>query len=349
VTDHPDRISNKRIVVIGASAGGIETLRQLVSGLPADFPCPIAVVVHTSPQSPGVLDEILSRSGPLTAINARNGSRLRPGRIYVAPPDHHLVIEPGHVRITKGPRENRFRPAIDPLFRSAAQVYGPAAIGVVLTGHLDDGTAGLWAIKQLGGVTIVQDPEDALFPSMPENAIRHVKVDYVVPIADVPALLVRLARTPAPEPVTAPPETLDIEVRIAREEDPIKAGVEQMGVPSKIACPECHGVLLEMKEGGRIRFRCHTGHAFSPESLLAQIGEGIEGALWNAIRSLQEGALLLKQLGRHVDERHFGGDGTEFTKRGDEMLRQADTLREMVTASLEPDESHTESSPAEKP
>jgi two-component system chemotaxis response regulator CheB len=182
----------KRLVVIGTSAGGIEALRAVADGLPDDFPAAIAVVVHTAPESPGVLHEILDRSGPLTAVNPRNLERLRPGQIYVAPPDHHLTIEPGRVRVTKGPKENGFRPAIDPLFRSAAQVYGPAAIGVILTGSLDDGTAGLWAIKQLGGIAIVQDPSDALFPSMPQSALHHVKADYIVPLKELAPLLVRL-------------------------------------------------------------------------------------------------------------------------------------------------------------
>src|SRR5688572_16555907 len=172
----------KHLVVVGASSGGIEALRELVSKLPEEFPAPLCIVLHTSPRGPGVLDGILNRSGPLPATNARDLERLQPGRIYVAPPDCHLLIEPGRVRVTKGPRENRFRPAIDPLFRSAAQVYGPAAIGVILTGNLGDGTAGLWAIKQLGGTTVVQDPADALFPSMPQNALNHVRVDHVVPL-----------------------------------------------------------------------------------------------------------------------------------------------------------------------
>ena len=334
-------MSSKHIVVIGASAGGIETLRALVAGLPADFSAPIAIVVHTSPQSPGILHEILSRSGPLTAVNPRNQDRLDPGRIYVAPPDSHLLIEPAHVRLSKGPRENRFRPAIDPLFRSAAQVYGPGAIAVVLTGNLDDGTAGLWAVKQLGGVTIVQDPVDALFPSMPESALRHVDVDHVVRIAELPALLDRLTRVSPAAAATVPSDTLGIEVRIAAEEDPIKAGVQDMGEPSPIACPECHGVLLQMTEGGRIRFRCHTGHAFSAESLLAEITEGIESALWNAIRAMQEGAILLKQIATHVDQRHFAGGGAPMRDRREELLRQADTLREMVTSSLESEDATT--------
>jgi two-component system, chemotaxis family, protein-glutamate methylesterase/glutaminase len=326
-------MSSRHLVVIGASAGGIEALRELVSKLPADFPAPVAVVLHTSPHSPGVLHEILARAGPLAGISPRTGERLEPGRIYVAPPDHHLLVEPGRLRLTKGPRENRFRPAIDPLFRSAAQVYGPRAIGVVLTGNLDDGTAGLWAIKQLGGIAIAQDPADAMFPAMPHNAIRHVRVDHVVPLHELPRLLVELTAAPPPDAAPGPPPShLDVEVRIAAEDDPIQAGVEKMGHPSTFTCPECHGVLLELKEAGRIRFRCHTGHAYSAESLLADVSDGIERALWNTIRSMQEAALLLRQLGEHANSQHAPGSGQALLDRGAELLRQADALREMAAS-----------------
>jgi two-component system chemotaxis response regulator CheB len=181
------------IVVVGASAGGVEALRRLVAGLSPEFPLPICVVLHVSPRSPGLLDEILDRAGPLRAKNACAFERLRPGRIYVAPPDRHLIVEPGVVRLTRGPRENWFRPAINPLFHSAARVYGPAAIGVVLSGNLHDGTAGLGAIKELGGIAIIQDPADALFPSMPRNALESVNVDYCVRRSDMASLLSRLA------------------------------------------------------------------------------------------------------------------------------------------------------------
>src|SRR5687768_905155 len=174
-------MQTKRVVVIGTSSGGIEALRTIIGALPRDFDAAIAIVMHTAPQSPGVLPDIIRRAGPLDAPAVRSGESLRRGAIYVAPPDHHLLIEPGRIRLTRGPRENRFRPAIDPLFRSAAQVYGPAAIGVILTGSLDDGAAGLWAIKQLGGTAIVQDPEEALYPDMPRAAIQATNVDYCVP------------------------------------------------------------------------------------------------------------------------------------------------------------------------
>jgi two-component system chemotaxis response regulator CheB len=214
-----ERQQVKHVVAIGASAGGLDALRHLVRLLPADFPAPILVVVHTAPQSPGVLDAGLSRWGPLPAVRPRDGARLEPRRIYVAPPDFHLLVEPGRVRVTRGPRENRFRPAIDPLFRSAAQVFGPAAIGVVLSGNLDDGAAGLRAIKQLGGVAIVQDPDEAMFPSMPLSALASADVDHVLPAAAIPPLLARLtSRVEVAEDRSAP-EALDVEVRIAKEED----------------------------------------------------------------------------------------------------------------------------------
>ena len=193
----------KQIVVVGASAGGIEALRTIVAALPVDFPVPICVVVHSAPHSPGVLDEILSRAGALEATNATSGERLTPGHIFIAPPDFHLVVEPGRLCVTKGPKENRFRPAIDPLFRSAAQVFGPGAIGVILTGSLGDGTAGLWTIKRLGGTAIVQDPDEALFPEMVESAIAQVTIDHVVRLAELPQLLVELVQAPATRPWAA--------------------------------------------------------------------------------------------------------------------------------------------------
>ena len=325
-------MQTKQIVLVGASGGGIEALKTLVAALPADFPAPLCVVLHIAPQSPGLLDEILTRSGPLPASNAISGEWLRSGHIYVAPPDFHLVVEPGRLRVTKGPRENRFRPAIDPLFRSAAQVYGPGAIGVILTGSLDDGAAGLWAVKQLGGVAIVQDPDDALFPGMPQHALDHVKVDHVAPLDAIAPLLVELTTVTKEVPAEFPvPEQLKVEVKIAMEQNPIDAGLEGIGVPSSFACPECHGVLLQLKEGNRTRFRCHTGHAFSVASLLAAVSEGIEDSLWNAIRALEEGQLLMTRMAEHLASAHNGAEAAQFAERAKEAKRQSDAIRKLVT------------------
>ena len=323
----------KQIVVIGASAGGIDALRVIAAGLPADFPAPICVVLHTAPQSPGVLHEILSRAGPLPATNPADGERIAPRHIYVAPPDHHLLVEPGKVRVTKGPKENRFRPAIDPLFRSAAQVFGPGAIGVVLTGSLDDGSAGLWTLKQLGGVAVVQDPLDALYPAMPQNAIEHVKVDHIVPIANMAALLVELTKAPVYAGAAAPASELTaVEVKIAMEENPIDAGLERVGEPSPFACPECHGVLLQLKEGPHARFRCHTGHAYSSASLLAAVNEQIEATMWSSVRALEEGQLLLCRMADHFKAAHKASDAIELIARADEVKRQSDIIRNLVTS-----------------
>src|SRR5688572_3763789 len=318
-----------KLVVIGTSAGGVDVLRQIVRDLPADFPAPICVVMHIAPESPSILHEILSRAGALPAIHPMDQERLHAGRVYVAPPDRHLVTEPGRIRVTRGPKENRFRPAIDPLFRSAAQVYGPGAIGVILTGNLDDGTAGLWTIKQLGGTAIVQDPAQAEFPSMPDSALRHVAVDHVVRLADIPQLLVSLTEVPTPPADHRVPSQVEVEVRIAKEENALDAGIGDIARPSIFACPECHGVLLQLEEGGRLRFRCHTGHAYSAESLRTAIDGAIEESLWNAFRAIEEGMLLMRRLSTHVST-HDAELGGQFSERAEALRRQSHDLRELI-------------------
>jgi two-component system chemotaxis response regulator CheB len=319
------------LVVIGASSGGIEAMRQIVAELPKDFPAAIAVVQHISPYSPSIIHKILEHAGRLPAVNPSRQEYLYPGTIYVAPPDFHLLIaEKGRIVLGKGPKENRFRPAIDPLFRSAAQVYGPNAIGVVLTGNLDDGSAGLWAIKQLGGVAIVQDPEDAMYPSMPLSAISTVNVDHVVPVSRIARLLIEVTAGPAREFVAEVSENMATEVKIAQRENPMAAGVGRLGEPSVFACPECHGVLLQLKEGGHIRFRCHTGHAYSAQSLLGQIQEQVETHLWNTIRAMQEADVLMRAMAQHVQVKHPSADASALAERAEEMHRRADTLRKMV-------------------
>jgi two-component system chemotaxis response regulator CheB len=321
----------KDIIVVGASVGGIEALRTIAGGLPQDFPASVFVVVHTAPEAPGVLADILDRAGSLPAAFATDGERLQPGRIYVAPPDRHLIIEPNRIRLTRGPKENRFRPAVDPLFRSAAQVYGPRVIGVILTGYLDDGTAGLWAVKQLGGTAIVQDPHEALAPSMPASAMRQVRVDHCLPIGEIAPLLVRLTSAPLDEEgAYEVPDEMDIEVKIAKEHTALDVGVLKLGEPSNYACPECHGVLLQLKEEKRVRFRCHTGHAYSVDSLLAEISEGVEDSLWNAIRSIEESVLLLRHMAEHLDESENGHTSEKFLARAKEAERRADVVRQAV-------------------
>jgi two-component system chemotaxis response regulator CheB len=291
------------IIAVGASAGAFDVLRELVAGLPANFAASVLIVRHLPAEGPGLLPEILSASGPLPAIHPADGEALRPGRIYVAPPDHHLLVERERVRLTRGPKENRFRPAVDALFRSAAYAFGPRVIGVVLSGYLDDGTAGLWAIKDCGGIAIVQDPAEALYPSMPNNALRHVAVDYVVGTRALIDLLIALVREPTMEEgVTPMAKSIEIENRIALEDNALEAGVMTLGSISPYTCPECHGTLVQLRESVPTRFRCHTGHAYTISGLLAAIGESIDSTLWDAVRVLEERLLLLQQLAEHAGD-----------------------------------------------
>ncbi len=318
-----------RIVAVGTSSGGLEALRALLGALPVDFPAPLCVVMHAGAESPGFLPELLNRVTALEVRCAADGDLLRAGHVYVAPPDRHLLVEPGRLCVTAGPRENRFRPAIDPLFRSVAQVFGPGAVGALLTGSLDDGTSGLDVIKRLGGIAVVQDPADALFPEMPQSAIDHVAVDHVVPLAQMGPLLIELMRAPAEaQAVGTVPEHVEVEVKIAKADNPIEAGLERIGEPSRFACPECHGVLLQVQDGRRVRFRCHTGHAYSVDSLVAAISEGIDESLWNAMRSLEEAGLLLQAIAQLQSE--HGVDARQMAAQSEEAQLHADEIRALV-------------------
>lgn len=325
-------MANKDIVVIGASTGGIEALKAIARDLPADLPAALFVVIHTGHASPDILHHIFDRAGPLPAVLATDGEPIRTGRIYVAPSDHHLILEQsGRMRISRGPKENRFRPAIDPLFRSAAHAFGSRVVGVVLTGFLDDGTAGSWAVKERGGTSIVQHPEEAVAPDMPLNALKNVEVDHCVPLAKIPPLITRLAGTPAePRGARPMPKEMETEVKIACEENALEAGIETWGDPSLYACPECHGVLLELTEGKNIRFRCHTGHAYSIESLLRDYSERTEEALWNAIRSIEESALLLKRAANQLSQHSNDEAAAAMRAKAGEAMERVNLVRQIV-------------------
>src|SRR5256714_8926179 len=275
---------SQRSIVIGASAGGVEALQDVVARLPADLPAPACVVLHVAPYVASFLPAILSRAGSLPAVHPPNGTPLEPGVIYVAPPDHHLLIEDGALAVTKGPKENRFRPSIDALFRSAAYVYGPRAIGVILSGALDDGTSGLWSIKHRGGIAIVQEPNQARFETMPRTALAYVAVDYHLPATEIGALLGRLVQEPLAPGGAMDAETerrMAIEVEIATENDSFHKGIMKLGTLTPFTCPECHGVLVQIAEGEMSRFRCHTGHAYTDSALLESVMEKAGGELWH--------------------------------------------------------------------
>jgi two-component system chemotaxis response regulator CheB len=317
------------MVAIGASAGGVDALKQLVAALPADYRGALFVVLHISPESRSVLPAILSRAGPLPAVTASDEMPIQHGRIHVAPPDHHLLVERGLLRVVRGPRENRHRPAIDPLFRSLAWAYGPRAVGVVLTGHLDDGTAGLWAIKSCGGTTVVQEPNEADHPEMPMNALMHNRVDHRLSLADIAALLTRLAREgAAPMRGHDPPASLQDELRSAslshRERE-----LGELGRLSPFTCPSCRGALWELQEGEHLRYRCHTGHGFSQASLLADQSVAVEESIYTALRAIQEKVTALRRLAERWPER-IAGLKQDYEQRAAELERSADVLREML-------------------
>lgn len=326
-------MEKRNIVVIGASTGGFEALKQLVAALPADLDAAIFVVWHMSPDVAGILPQVLNRQKTLLATNAVDNELISTNRIYVAPPDKHLVLEKGYLRVTRGPKENRFRPAVDPLFRSAAASYGARVIGIVLSGALDDGTAGLWTIKSRGGVAIVQDPAEAEAPSMPESALAAVHVDYRVAIADMAPLLVRLTAetvTETSEVAMEEQQKTAIEVRYAAQERALAPGVLSFGRLTPYACPDCHGVLSAILDGDIIRYRCHTGHAYSVDSLLTSITEKIEDTLWSAIRGVEESIHLLNNLGDHYAERNQPQLAATYFKKAQEAATQAETMRQLV-------------------
>ena len=288
-----------RIFVIGASLSGIDALCRLIGELPAGFPAPIFITQHVASHSPGLLPHILTQAGRLPAVHPKSADLIQAGRIYVAPPDRHMLIEKGYVKLSHGPHENLARPAIDPLFRSAAMAFGPAAVGVVLTGQLDDGTAGLLAIKDRGGLTIVQDPSEATAPSMPQSALRHVAVDHCLKLKDIAALLVRLADDDPPEdPQEDLEDLLTIENRIAEGIFSVEDwwGLEQMSAPSGLNCPTCRSALYELKDKRILRFRCRSGHAFSVQCLLSGQSEAREMLLSSLFGAAIEEATLAKRM-----------------------------------------------------
>lgn len=319
------------IVVIGTSRGGLEALRQLAPRLPADLPAAVLIVMHLSPDSPGYLAEMLDRTGTLPAADARDGEQLQPGRIYVAVPGRHLMVEDDRIRLSSGPRESHARPSVDVLFRSAAFSYGQRVIGIVLTGLLDDGTAGLWAIKDRGGVAIVQSPREAEYPSMPESAKRHVKVDYVLTLAEIPEVLRKLTtEVEFQRKANMPGDKLEIENRIALAGDALSTGVRSLGQPSFYTCPECHGSMVAIQEGSIRRFRCHTGHGFTAESLLEEALPRIENSLWGALAQLEEREVLLLELEQSTQmaDRELAA---RYAAEAQQMRRLARALRELAS------------------
>jgi two-component system, chemotaxis family, protein-glutamate methylesterase/glutaminase len=324
----------ERLVVIGASAGGVEALMKVAGALPRDFAAPVVIVLHIGAEGPSVLPQILARSGPLPVQEACDGELLQPGTIYTAIPDHHVLVdEDKTLRLVKGPRENRHRPAIDPLFRSAALAFRSRCIGVILTGTLDDGTAGMLAVKKGGGVAIVQDPADATYPSMPQSVLDFVKVDYVLPLAGIAAKLVECVQTPcATTERTANLEMLKMEKKIVALDPKTLQVDDRPGTPSAYSCPDCGGVLWEIEDGDDyVRYRCRVGHAFSPETMLDAQSNVLEEALWTAMKTLEESARLSARLAENERKRGHEWLVKRFETRERDARQRAELIRRFLT------------------
>lgn len=322
-------MASERIVVIGASAGGVRALQKLTSGLAADFPAPILVVQHIG-SHPSMLPQLLMRSGPLPAAHARDGERIAAGRIHIAPPDYHMLVEDDFIRLSHGPKEQYTRPAIDPLFRSTAVSWAERTVGVLLTGLLDDGTEGLQDIKRSGGVAVVQDPQDAEVPSMPMSALRYVEVDYRAPVASIGALLTALVAQPAPVASAAPIRDIVVENDMLLGKGDFMQNLRSIAAPSTFVCPECHGALWEVKDANPRRFRCHTGHGFTLRTLQHAQATATDEALWSSFRALQEKQLLLESL---AESHASAGDAEEAERLGEQAARTAshgETLRRLI-------------------
>ncbi len=337
------------VVVVGASAGGVECLRELVAGLDPDLPAAVLIVVHFPATSPSMLPTILNRAGTLPAVAASEQDRLTRGRIVVARPDYHLIVIDEHTTLSRGPRENGSRPAIDVLFRSAARACGPRVIGVILSGALDDGTAGMLSIRQCGGLVLAQSPEEATYSSMPASVIQQVGADRVGTVAELAAAINELTRST--EVHRVPPEPSGIltsEVEMADMNPSAFGGRDRPGRPSGYSCPDCNGTLFEIDEADFLRFRCRVGHAWSSRALLAAQSHALEGALWMAFRSLEEKAALSRQLADRAGERGNTLSQHRYLEKAEEASRSATLLQQLLEQPLsalpveDPTEHHTE-------
>jgi len=318
--------SFSKIVVIGTSMGGVEALRQLAFQLPPSLNAPILVVQHTSPAGPSRLPFLLTNAGQIPAEHARDKARIEPGRIYVAPPDHHLETSDGKVRIHRGPKVNMTRPAIDNLFRSAARDYGENVIGVLLTGSLSDGVVGMSDIKQRGGITIVQDPRDALCPDLPLNALRSLKVDHTAPLKHIPQLLEQLVNGHEKKQKSRARQVAEVPMNHNKKGE----------LDFDWICPECHGPLKELRDGEIASFRCRVGHEYSTENLFQAHSENMERALWAATQILEERAQLLRGLGSRLQggksKQNFEAKALKAEQHARELRRTIEKLDQLEAA-----------------
>jgi two-component system, chemotaxis family, protein-glutamate methylesterase/glutaminase len=329
-------MTKRDIVVVGTSAGGIEALTRLAGQLPADFPAAVLAVVHIAPGGPSCIAEVIGRATALRARLGKQGQTIAPGHIYFAPPDRHMTVGDGHIRLDRGRHENRARPAIDPLFRSAAVTFGPRAIGIILSGCLDDGTAGLSAIKRCGGVAMVQDPEDAAYPDMPRKAMQTVDVTYALSVARMGSVLIQLTGEQVSEKFTVPPDLASEVAMYNGNSSDAATETERLdgwGRLVALGCPECGGPIWERRQEEPRRYRCRIGHAFTANALIAEQREKSERGLWEAVRVLEEEARMLATLAE--DEQQSGKHWMLFAERSAETREKIQVLRSLLENSPE--------------
>jgi len=319
-------MANRDILAIGTSAGGVDALLRLARELPADLPAAVLITIHLSRQHSSALDRLLTASGPLPARFAADGDRLQPGHIFIAPPDRHLLVDDGTVRLGAGPRENNARPSIDAMLRSIAVCCAGRAVGAVLTGTLGDGASGLWAMHHCGGLTVVQDPRDAAFSEMPQAALDKVHPDHVISLQLLPRLLDRLVRRPAGETLAAP-ESVRQETAIATGGEFTMDDMDRIARRSVLACPDCHGVMWEIEEGDLVRYRCHVGHTYTAELMSLALDENLRRALGSAQRALEERVALARKLHRNAVERGYRLMAEDWAAKIDEYQGEMDVVR----------------------
>lgn len=323
-------MNGRDLIVMGTSAGGVDALGTIVSELPGDLPAAVLIVMHTSPQGPYLLPEILRRSGPLEVASTVDGALIERAKIYVAVPDHHLLVEGDRIRVVRGPKENRSRPAVDPLFRTAAAAYGSRVVGVILTGMLDDGTAGLSAVRQRGGVAVVQDPADALYSSMPESALRYVGSDFTVPLLGIAPLLVRLASEPVEIKEQPVSRLIEIESNFDRMEVMNVGDMDTIGSHAGVSCPECHGPIWKIKDGAIHRYRCHVGHAYSAQAMVEGQVEAEEVHLWQALRLMKERVSLIWEMRAYAQNDHRDAEVASYELTVRKLQLNIARIQEMI-------------------
>jgi two-component system, chemotaxis family, protein-glutamate methylesterase/glutaminase len=305
------------IIVIGASAGGVEALKILVAGLPKDLQAAIFIAMHLQASRETLLPKILNSHGPLPVHLPRDQEPIQPGHIYVAPPGYHMLIRKGSIELSSGPKENNQRPAVDSMFRSAASAYGTHVIGVILTGALDDGTVGLGMVKKRGGTTVIQDPGDALYPDMPESARRHVKIDHSLPLDEMATQLVKLVKK-------------NLANRNGHKKSQPASDKGTQGKLTPLTCPNCHGVMSEYREGKITEYKCQVGHAFSPQTMDSEHEEVVDSALWAAYRLVEERITLLQRISKNHGQRWQKESLNNFQQKTQEMKSHAALLKKIL-------------------